>query len=591
MSKALLYSKRLRPEQDLHAQLLEGVERVALAVGSTLGPRGSNVIIDRAGDVPQVTKDGVTVARNINLTDPVLSSAAKLVIAVARATVEEAGDGTTTATVLAHAILKAGLAQVDAGAGAVQLQRSIQAAVELATLGIRRMSQTPTDEQIAQVATIATNGNEMFGRFVLEAISAVGRDGLITIDDANKPAMSVEVREGFQVDSGFIRPEFVTDREHGLAILEDPYILITERQLAQGIAQAASLHDPGPLLSFVAGLNQEGNERQRPARPLLIIADDVLEGSDAMQSFLVNHMQRHLQICIVRAPGYGDLKRAYLQDIAMATGGRVLTNDGGDMLSRWTQDAKGRSTDRNLGQAKRAVISNRRTILEGCPGDRDDPALVGRFADGLRQQATEHHDPQQREFLLQRAARLTGQVAVLRIGAQTESEAKALRDAAEDAVLAVRCAVAEGIVPGGGLALYLLAQQIENTIGEMPAAAVDGARIVAEAMRAPLRLIARNAGEDPDIICQKLNRYLRAASEARKVPQPLGYNAAQGRFEDLVAAGIVDPAKVVRVALEKASSIAALMLTSSCLVYFDPEAQAKQPIIQLPPMAGGPPRG
>lgn len=192
---------------------------------------------------------------------------------------------------------------------------------------------------------------------------------------------------------------------------------------------------------------------------------------------------------------------------------------------------------------------------------------------------------------MQRAARLTGQVAVLRIGAQTESEAKALRDAAEDAVLAVRCAVAEGIVPGGGLALYLLAQQIENTIGEMPAAAVDGARIVAEAMRAPLRLIARNAGEDPDIVCQKLNHYLRTASEAREVPQPIGYNAAQGRFEDLVAAGIVDPAKVVRVALEKASSIAALMLTSSCLVYFDPEAQAKQPIIQLPPMAGGPPRG
>lgn len=590
MSKSLLYASNLRPEQNLHEQLLEGVEQIALAVGSTLGPRGRNVIIDRAGDVPQVTKDGVTVARNIQLTDPVLNSAVKMIQAVARATVEEAGDGTTTATVLAHAILKAGLERVKAGAGAVALQRAIGAAVQLVTLSIGHMAQAPTDEQIAQVAIIATNGNEAFGNLILEAIKKVGRDGLLTIDDANKPAMSVEVREGFQLDSGFRWPEFITDRQRGVAVLENPYILITERQLSQGIGSTASLHDPGPLLTYAAGLNLEGNAREREKRDLLIVCDDVLEGSDAAQSFLINHAQKNVTMCIVRAPGYGDLKHATLQDLAMATGGKVLTLDGGDTLSRWVYDQRGRYTDRNLGTCQRVIVSNRRTILEACPGDRSDPQLVTKFAAGLREQAKEHPDPMTREHMLQRAARLAGQVAVLKVGAQTEAEAKALRDAAEDAVLAVRCAVTEGIVPGGGLCLYILARELENAALEMPRHLAEGAHIVAEAMRAPLKLIASNAGEDPDSITVGLDNLWAGMTE--KNMAPYGFNAATGRFEDLVEAGIVDPAKVVRVALEKAASIAALMLTSSCLVYFE-QQKGGAPIIQLPPIltgaqAGGP---
>lgn len=588
MSKSLLYASNLREEQDLHEKLLEGVEQIALAVGSTLGPRGRNVIIDRAGEVPQVTKDGVTVARNIQLSDPVLNSAVKMVQAVARAAVEEAGDGTTTATVLAHAILRAGLARVKAGDGAVALQRAIQAAVQLVTLGIREMAKAPTDEQIAQVATIATNGNEAFGQLILDAIKKVGRDGLFTFDDANKPEMSVEVRSGFQLDSGFRWPEFITDREHGLAVLENPYILITERQLAQGIGSSTSLHDPGPLLSYVAGLNLEGNQRQREKRPLLIVCDDVLEGSDAAQAFLVNHAQKNVQICVVRAPGYGDLKRAMLQDLAMATGGKVLTMDGGDTLSRWVFDRRNNWTGDNLGQCKRVIVSNRRTILEGCPGDPHDSELVTKFAAGLREQAKDHPDPMTREHMYQRAARLAGQVAVLKVGAQTEAEAKALRDAAEDAVLAVRCAVTEGIVPGGGLCLYVLARMLENAAGEIPGDLRHGAQIVAEAMRAPLRLIAQNAGEDPDVITRKIDNLWKAATVDGETKVPLGFNAASAKFEDMVSAGIVDPAKVVRVAIEKASSIAALMLTSSCLVYF--EQQKGAPVIQLPqiPMQGGP---
>lgn len=572
MSKQLLYASTLKqPDQDLHEELLRGVEQIALAVGSTLGPRGRNVIIDKAGETPQVTKDGVTVARNIQLTDPVLNAAAKLVQGVARATVEEAGDGTTTATVLAHAILKAGLERVKAGDGAVALQRAIQAAVALVSSGITHMAAEPTDEQIAQVATISTNGNAVFGELILEAIKKVGRDGLITIDDANKPEMTVEVRDGFPIEAGFIAPEFITDREHNVAILENPYILITERQLSQGIGQAPMLHDPGPLLSFVAGLDRlAGNMRAREKRPLLILCDDVLAGSDAMQTFQINHSQDLVKICVVRVPGYGDLKRGTLADVAMATGGQVLKQDGGDLLSKWVINAKGGWTDKNLGQCKRVVVTNRRTILEGCPGDPNDAGLVESFAQSLRVQATELPDPAHREHLLQRAARLAGQVAVLKIGAHTEAEAKQLRDAAEDAVLAVRCAVTEGVVPGGGLCLYILAHQLETTAADMFPEFAQGARVVAEAMRAPLRLIAQNAGEDPDHITRTLNGLWEAGQvEGRKGP-PLGFNAATGKFEDLVAAGIVDPAKVVRVALEKASSIAALMLTSSCLIYIDP---------------------
>jgi chaperonin GroEL len=593
MSKALLYSRHVRQEQDLHQELLEGVAQIALAVASTLGPRGCNVIIDRPGETPDVTKDGVTVARNIQLTNPVHHAAVKMIQDVAKAHELETGDGTTTATVLAHRLFEGGLQLVDQqGESPVGLQRAILAAVEAVVAQVRRLAREATDEQIVQVASIATNGDAAFGQVIGEAIGKVGRDGILTLDDSKEPRIWFEARDGFRMNSGFLWPDFITDRGHGTAVLENPYILITERQLSQGIGQNPTLHDIGPLMTFCAGLNRRGDAREREPRPLLIVADDVLHGSDCAQALLINHSNWDksrrgipvqgggLQICAVRAPGYGELKRSALSDLALATGGRVLTQDGGEALSQWVLDDKrGRWTDANLGQCRRAVVSNGRVILEGPAGDAADPGLLPRFAQSLRQQAQEQTDPQSREHLLQRAGRLTGMVGVIHVGAKTEAESKALRALAEDAVLAVRAALAEGVVPGGGLTLFLLAEQLSNTVADLPKEAQAGAHLLAAAMQWPMRQIAINAGQNPDEVADEV---LLLNSTGKQSEKLIGFNAANGRYEEMIGAGIVDPAKVVRVALEKASSIAALMLTTSCLVYLDPQVHRQQPIIQLP---------
>lgn len=594
MSKALLFAGQVRPGGQLHTELLEGVTQLALAVGSTLGPRGRNVIIDRAGDTPLVTKDGVTVARNIQLTNPVHHAAVKMVQAVARATVEEAGDGTTTATVLAHNLFKSGLELVSGTAytlpgpawlgdrfpwiaripgvrkpvsiSPVLLQRSIALAVEAVATWIKQLAVAPTEEQIAQVATISTNGNTAIGELLLKAVREVGRDGLITLEDSNSQQTFLELRTGFQFASGFTSPDFITERNRGVAILENPYIFITERVLTQGMGTVPTLHDLGPLLTFCAGLSSDGKTQIREPRPLLVVADDIQ--GDAAVTLSVNHLNKTIQVCAVRAPAYGELRRAMLADLALVTGGVVLKSDGGEVVSRWVSEGKGLQTGARLGQATRAVVSNSRTIIEGGINDPEDPELVSRFAASLVDQAQAIQDPLAREQMLQRAGRLTGSVAVIHVGAATEAEARALRDAVEDAVLAVRAAVAEGIVPGGGLCLFVAAQLLENSAEDMPADLALGANLVAQTLRAPLRLIATNAGQNPDEIMQQVFRL----AQLHKGKLSHGYNAATGKFEDMVAAGIVDPAKVVRVALQKAASIAALMLTSSCLVYFDPDA-------------------
>lgn len=387
MSKSLLYAHSVRENGELHKELLEGVAQLALAVGSTLGPRGRNVIIDRAGETPLVTKDGVTVAANIQLTNPVHNAAAKMVQAVSRATVEVAGDGTTTAAVLAHRIFEAGLELVGKGSSPVALQRAINAAVAIVTRAIRSAAIQPTDEQIAQVATISTNGNEVIGQLIRDAIAKVGRDGVIHFDDSKTAETWLEIRDGFRLDSGFTNPAFITDVERGRAVLENPLILITERLLSQGLSNNPALHDPGPLLRLAAGFNPEANQQIKPKRPLLIVADDVI--GDAMQVVLANHGNLAPQICVVKAPAVGELRRAFLSDLAMATGGKVLSSDGGQTLSQWVFDGHRKFTDANLGSCRRAVISNGATVLEGCMGDPDDEGLIPRFAENLRKQAAE----------------------------------------------------------------------------------------------------------------------------------------------------------------------------------------------------------
>ncbi|HEU5397963.1 MAG TPA: TCP-1/cpn60 chaperonin family protein, partial [Gammaproteobacteria bacterium] len=444
---------------------------------------------------------------------------------------------------------------------------------------IRAMAKQASPEIAAQVATIATNGNSQFGALVAQALEKVGPEGTITLDSSTNQTTYLEIRDGFQMNAGFLSPEFVTDREHGVAVLENPWILITERQLSQGTSKPPRLHDLGPLMNFCCGADAEGRTQVRDKRPLLILADDVLAGSDAMQLLLINHRQGNLQTCIVRAPGYGEFKRAGLSDLALATGGRVLGTDGGEALSRWVTDAKGNPSGARLGQCRRAVITRDRLVLEGCMGDPNDPEIATRYAASLREQAADATEPQTREYLLQRAARLTGSVAVLRVGAPTEEEAATLRDWAEDAVLAVRCAVREGVVAGGGMTLFALAQQLRSSAPDMQEHYKRAALILADAMEAPLRQIATNAGVDAQKVVDELLLQNAGKDETGDI---IGYDAAAEVFRPMLAAGIVDPAKVVRVALEKAVSIAALMLTSSCMIYVDPKANAGQPIIHLP---------
>lgn len=555
--KAILYANQIKPSDDLHDELLAGVQQLALAVGSTLGPRGRNVIIDRPGETPMITKDGVTVAANIQLSNPVANAGAKLIQAVAKATADTAGDGTTTATVLAHAIFAGGRKLIASGASPLAVQRGIQAAAAAAVDLVTQAAMPVSDEQVRQVAQIAANGNEGIGGLISACIEKVGREGKITLDDSQTGTTWLDVRSGFSFDNGWMAPQYANTPEGDRCVFENPYILLSERVLTQGASNSPTpvLHDLGPILNAIA------NEQ----RPMLIVAEDVQ--GDAQASLLVNNQRGVIRVCAVKPPGFAESRRAALDDLALVTGATVLQADAGQALAKYTLA--------ELGQAARIIVTNGQTVIEDGKGDLDTVQLR---AQSLREQGDRENDPRLREQLYQRAARLTGSVAVIHVGANTEAEARELKDRVEDSVLAVRAALAEGIVPGGGLALFLASLYVLRFLNSHPAVASLskderlGAELLMEALEAPLRQIATNAGVSGDVVVNQILTGMKSQAEDGATFKDMvkGYNAATGEFIDLVDAGIVDPAKVVRVALEKASSIAGLMLTSSALVYYDP---------------------
>ena len=517
MAKQLVFSEEAR------RGILEGVTLLSKAVKATLGPKGRNVVIDKKFGSPAITKDGVTVAKEIELKDAYANMGAQMVKEVASKTNDVAGDGTTTATVLAEAIYREGLKNVTAGSNPMELKRGIEKAVEAVVSEIAKMSKGVKD-QIAQVATISANGDTTIGNIIAEAMEKVGQDGTITVEEAKTLETSLDVVEGMQFDKGYLSPYFVSNAETMEAVLEDCYILIHEKKIS-------NLNDMLPLLQAVA---KEG-------KPLLIIAEDV-EG-EALATLVINKMRGILNVCAVKAPGFGDRRKAMLQDIAILTGGTCITEDLGIKLEN--------VTTAQLGKAKRITVSKENTtIVEGC-GAKD--AIMGRISQIRReiQETTRDYD---REKLQERLAKLAGGVAVISVGAATETEMKEKKDRVDDALHATRAAVEEGIVAGGGVALIRAAAAIEklNLTGDEAV----GANIVAKAAEEPLRQIAANGGYEGSVVVEQV----------KKFKGDKGFDAATGEYVDMIKSGILDPAKVTRSALQNAASIASLLLTTECLI-------------------------
>src|SRR5687768_10904675 len=529
-------AKQLLFDENARHSLLRGVEKLARAVKATLGPAGRNVILDKKFGSPTITKDGVTVAKEIELEDPYENMGAQLVREVASKTSDIAGDGTTTATVLAESIYKEGLRNVTAGANPTSLQRGIQKAAEAITTELARISKKVKDRtEIAQVATVSANWDTAIGNIIADAMDKVGKDGTITVEEAKSIETTLDVVEGMQFDKGYISPYFVTNAESMESILENPYILIHEKKIS-------SLKDLLPVLEKVA----------KTGRPLLIIAEDV-EG-EALATLVVNKLRGTIQVAAVKAPGFGDRRKAMLEDIAILTGGRCITEDLGIKLENITLD--------DLGKTKRVTIDKENTtIVEGSGKQADIQGRVGQ----IRRQIEETTSDYDREKLQERLAKLAGGVAVINVGAATETEMKEKKARVEDALHATRAAVEEGIVPGGGVALL-------RCIGAIDALKLEGDEqigvdIVKRAIEAPLRSLTSNAGVEGSIIVQEVKR--------RKNNE--GYNVATGEFEDLVKAGVVDPKKVTRSALQNAASIAGLLLTTECLITELPEKEKPAP--------------
>ncbi len=525
-------AKQLQFDETARQSLLRGVEKLAKAVKATLGPAGRNVILDKKFGSPTITKDGVSVAKEIELSDPYENMGAQLIREVSSRTSDNAGDGTTTATVLAEAIYREGLRNVTAGANPISLQRGILKASEAIVVRLAEISKEvsgPTE--IEQVATVSANWDTEIGKIIAEAMDKVGKDGTITVEEAKGIDTHLDVVEGMQFDKGYLSPYFVTNPESMEAVLENAYILIHEKKIS-------SLKDMLPLLEKVA---QSG-------KPLLIIGEDV-EG-EALATLVVNKLRGTLQIAAVKAPGFGDRRKAMLEDIAILTGGRCLTEDLGIKLENVTLD--------DLGQAKRVAITKEdTTIVEGA-GSSD--AIAGRV-NQIRRQIEETTSDYDREKLQERLAKLAGGVAVISVGAATETEMKEKKARVEDALHATRAAVEEGIVAGGGTAL-VRAQSALDTLKIEGDEAV-GAEIVRRAVESPLRQLAENAGREGALIVEKV--------KASK--DDVGYNVTSGEYEDLFKAGVVDPTKVTRSALQNAASIAGLLLTTEALVTEVPEKE------------------
>lgn len=530
MAKQIIFDTEARDA------MLRGVEKLSSAVKVTLGPKGRNVILDKKFGSPAVTKDGVSVAKEIELEDAFENMGAQMVKEVASKTSDIAGDGTTTATVLAEAIYREGLKNVTAGANPMSLKRGIDKAVEALVIDLKKLSKKiKTSEEVAQVGTISANGDDTIGTIIAEAMDKVGKDGTITVEEAKSIETSLDVVEGMQFDKGYLSPYFVTDANSMEAALEDPYILIFEKKIS-------NLQDMLPLLQNVA----------KTGKPFMIIAEDI-EG-EALATLVVNKLRGTLNVCAVKAPGFGDRRKAMMEDIAILTGGKFITEDLGIKLENVELA--------DLGTAKRVTVGKDDTTI--VEGGGKTAALKARI-DQIRRQIEDTTSDYDREKMQERLAKLAGGVAVINVGAATEAEMKEKKDRVDDALHATRAAVEEGIVPGGGVALIRVQKALAKLSLEGDEAV--GASIVHHAVEAPLRQLVSNAGEEGAIVVQ----------EVKKGKQASGYNVATGEYIDLIAAGIIDPTKVTRSALQHAASISGLLLTTECMVTDIPEKDAPAP--------------
>ena len=524
MAKQITYGDESRQA------ILRGVNRLADAVKVTLGPKGRNVVLDKKFGSPIITKDGVTVAKEIELKDALENMGAQMVREVASKTSDVAGDGTTTATVLAQAIYREGIKNVTAGANPMEVKRGIEKAVAAVTEELKKLSKPVKGNMIAQVGTISANNDETIGKIIAEAMEKVGKDGVITVEEARTLETSLEVVEGMQFDRGYLSPYFVTDPERMEVVVENALVLIHEKKIS-------SMKDLLPVLEQVAKLG----------RPLVIIAEDV--DGEALATLVVNKLRGTLQVAAVKAPGYGDRRKAMLEDIAILTGGKAITEDLGIKLENIKLD--------DLGKAKKIVIDkDNTTIVEGSGKSKD---IEGRVKQ-IRTQVEETTSDYDREKLQERLAKLVGGVAIIRVGAATETEMKEKKARVEDAMHATKAAVEEGIVPGGGVAL-LRSQKAIDGLKETGDVQV-GINIIRRALEEPLRQIAQNAGKEGAVVVARV-RESKVAEE--------GFNALNEKYENLVDAGVIDPTKVVRSALQNAASIASLLLTTEALVSEIPE--------------------
>ncbi|MBX3268226.1 MAG: chaperonin GroEL [Acidobacteria bacterium] len=525
-------AKQVVHGEDSRSAILRGVNQLADAVKVTLGPKGRNVVIDKKFGSPTITKDGVTVAKEIELKDTLENMGAQMVREVASKTSDVAGDGTTTATVLAQAIFKEGVRTVAAGANPMALKRGIDKAVAEVVAEVQRLAKPVSGDAIAQVGTVSANGDKTIGTIIAEAMDKVGKDGVITVEESKTMDTALEVVEGMQFDRGYLSPYFVTDPDRMEAALDEPFILINEKKVS-------NMRDLLPILEQVA----------KSGRPLLIIAEDV-EG-EALATLVVNKLRGTLNVAAVKAPGFGDRRKAMLEDIAILTGGKVISEDLGIKLESITIE--------DLGKAKKITIDkDNTTIVEGA-GSAE--AIDGRVKT-IRTQIEETSSDYDREKLQERLAKLVGGVAVIKVGAATETEMKEKKARVEDAMHATRAAVEEGIVAGGGVTLVRASKVLENFNAGEDTDEQIGVNIIKRAVEEPLRQIVSNAGKEGAVVVEKIRA---EDSEA------FGFNAATEKYEDLVAAGVIDPAKVTRTALQNAASIAGLMLTTEAMIADAPE--------------------
>ncbi len=536
-AKQLLFSDNARQ------QILKGITMLSDAVKATLGPRGRNVIIDKKFGAPTITKDGVTVAKEIELKDPYENMGAQLLREVASKTSDVAGDGTTTATVLAYAIYKEGMKYVTAGANSIDIKRGIDKAVETIIAELKTMSKPVAEKkEIAQVGTISANNDSSIGELIAEAMDKVGKDGVITVEEAKSMATALDVVEGMQFDRGYVSPYFITDADRMECILDDAFVLIHDKKIS-------SMKDLLPILEQTAKMG----------RPLLIVAEDV-EG-EALATLVVNKLRGTIQVCAVKAPGFGDRRKAMLEDIAILTGGQVITEDLGLKLENVKLP--------DLGKARKITVEKENTtIVEGA----GDAANIQGRVKQIKAQIEETTSDYDREKLQERLAKLVGGVAVINVGAATEAEMKEKKARVEDALHATRAAVEEGIVPGGGVALIRSIKAIDKM--KLDHDQQIGVNIVKKALEEPIRQIVTNAGLESSIICEKV----KAAKDVN-----YGYDAYREEYTDMIKSGIIDPTKVTRTALQNASSVAGLMLTTEVMITEIPEEEKKM----MPPMPGG----